>query len=87
MLRFVISTKVYAGFLNEEPRIHHLQELYVSSCKGCEWSDQVFTMNKVVNEAKTVGVLYLSLSKIFDKMLYGIYLRENQGLGINAVTC
>lgn len=67
MLRYLIRTKMYAGFLNEEPRVHHLQVLSVNSRKGSEWSDQMFNVRKEVNEAKTVGDLYLNLSKIVDK--------------------
>lgn len=68
MLRFLIRTTVYAGFFSEQPRVHHLQVLYVITCKGSEWSDQVSNLWKEVNEAKTVEVFYLNLSKIFDKI-------------------
>lgn len=86
MLRFLIRTTVHAGFFSEEPRVHHLQVLYVITCKGSEWSDQVSNLWKEVNEAKTVEVFYLNLSKIFDKILYMIQVRKNQGLGINDIT-
>lgn len=46
---------------------------------GPKRSDQVFIESSEVNEAKAVGVFYLDLSKTFDKLLYKMQLRKNQG--------
>lgn len=86
MLRFLFRIIVHAGFFGEEPIVHHSQVLYVNTCKGSEWSDQVSNLRKEVNEAKPVGVFYPNLSKIFDRMLYMIQGRKNQELGINDIT-
>lgn len=46
---------------------------------GPERSDEVFAVNKKVDEAKAVGVFSLGLSKMFYKLLCKMQLRKNQG--------